>query len=87
MCLALTLGLGGPRNTDCDYSAAYVSLYTDSNLVGHGMTFTIGRGNDIVSVARRALDCGLWKEMNTFMILLLLVGFSFLGLSSDQGRR
>jgi hypothetical protein len=39
------------RNTDCDYSSAYVSLYTDSNLVGHGMTFTIGRGNDIVSFA------------------------------------
>ena len=38
------------RNLDCDYSSAYVSLYTDSNLVGHGMTFTIGRGNDIVSL-------------------------------------
>lgn len=38
-------------NTDCDYSSAYVSLYTDSNLVGHGMTFTIGRGNDIVCQA------------------------------------
>ena len=37
------------RNTDCDYSSAYVSIYTDSELVGHGMTFTIGRGNDIVS--------------------------------------
>lgn len=36
-------------NTDCDYSSAYVSLYTDTGLVGHGMTFTIGRGNDIVS--------------------------------------
>ncbi|KAI0049980.1 enolase C-terminal domain-like protein [Auriscalpium vulgare] len=35
-------------NTDCDYSSAYVSLYTNSDLVGHGMTFTIGRGNDIV---------------------------------------
>ncbi|KDQ58507.1 hypothetical protein JAAARDRAFT_176481 [Jaapia argillacea MUCL 33604] len=35
-------------NTDCDYSSAYVSLYTSSDLVGHGMTFTIGRGNDIV---------------------------------------
>ena len=53
MCHVLTLE---PRNTDCDYSAAYVSLYTDSSLVGHGMTFTIGRGNDIVSVARRT--CG-----------------------------
>src|ERR1700721_1385109 len=36
------------RNPDCDYSSAYVSLMTDSDLVGHGMTFTIGRGNDIV---------------------------------------
>ena len=41
------------RNTDCDYSSAYVSLYTDSDLVGHGMTFTIGRGNDIVSLGDR----------------------------------
>jgi hypothetical protein len=39
----------GNRNTDCDYSSAYISLYTNSDLVGHGMTFTIGRGNDIVS--------------------------------------
>ena len=36
------------RNTDCDYSSAYVALLTDSDLVGYGMTFTIGRGNDIV---------------------------------------
>ncbi|THH16473.1 hypothetical protein EW146_g4170, partial [Bondarzewia mesenterica] len=39
-------------NTDCDYSAAYVSLYTSqSDLVGHGLTFTIGRGTDIVCLA------------------------------------
>jgi L-fuconate dehydratase len=38
-------------NTDCDYSSAYISIYTDSDLVGHGMTFTIGRGNDIVCLA------------------------------------
>jgi hypothetical protein len=37
------------RNTDCDYSSAYVTIYTDSGLIGHGMTFTIGRGTDIVS--------------------------------------
>lgn len=39
------------RNTDCDYSSAYISIFTDgaSPLVGHGMTFTIGRGNEIVS--------------------------------------
>jgi L-fuconate dehydratase len=40
---------GRNRNTDCDYSSAYVTLFTDGDLVGHGMTFTIGRGNDIVS--------------------------------------
>ncbi|PSS36945.1 hypothetical protein PHLCEN_2v1161 [Hermanssonia centrifuga] len=38
-------------NTDCDYSSAYVSLLTSSDLIGHGMTFTIGRGNDIVCAA------------------------------------
>jgi L-fuconate dehydratase len=40
------------RNTDCDYSSAYVTLYTDGELAGHGMTFTIGRGNDIVRALR-----------------------------------
>ncbi|KAG6336382.1 hypothetical protein ID866_2702 [Astraeus odoratus] len=41
------------RNTDCDYSSAYVTIFTDGDkpLVGHGMTFTIGRGNDIVCQA------------------------------------
>lgn len=38
-------------NTDCDYSSAYVTLETDSELRGYGMTFTIGRGNDIVLAA------------------------------------
>ena len=35
---------------DPDYSAAYVVLRTDTGdgLEGHGLTFTIGRGNDIV---------------------------------------
>ncbi|KAJ8586386.1 hypothetical protein M405DRAFT_843900, partial [Rhizopogon salebrosus TDB-379] len=41
------------RNTDCDYSSAYVTLYTDGVLIGHGMTFTIGRGQDIVCHAIR----------------------------------
>lgn len=42
---------GVVRNTECDYSSAYISIFTDgeSPLVGHGMTFTIGRGNEIVS--------------------------------------
>jgi L-fuconate dehydratase len=38
-------------NTDCDYSSAYVTLLTDSELKGYGMTFTIGRGNEIVLAA------------------------------------
>ncbi|KAJ3519566.1 hypothetical protein NM688_g9284 [Phlebia brevispora] len=42
-------------NTDCDYSSAYVTLLTNTSLVGHGMTFTIGRGNDIVCLAIREL--------------------------------
>jgi L-fuconate dehydratase len=46
--LRLTLTMEMYRNTECDYSSAYVTLLTDSDLVGHGMTFTIGRGNDIV---------------------------------------
>ena len=36
------------RNVDCNYSSAYVTLLTNFDLMGHGMTFTIGRGNDIV---------------------------------------
>ncbi|KAI0676580.1 enolase C-terminal domain-like protein [Trametes maxima] len=43
-------------NTDCDYSSAYVKLYTDSDLTGFGMTFTIGRGNDIVCLAIEELS-------------------------------
>lgn len=35
-------------NKDPDYSAAYVELHTDdASLTGVGLTFTIGRGNDI----------------------------------------
>src|SRR5450631_6862 len=41
---------------DPDYSAAYVILETDiQGLEGHGLTFTIGRGNEIVCVAIEAL--------------------------------
>lgn len=42
-------------NPDPDYSAAYVVLSTDGGLEGHGLTFTIGRGNDIVCAAIDAL--------------------------------
>ena len=44
-------------NTAPDYSAAYVVLQTDSprGLEGHGLTFTIGRGNEVCVAAVRAL--------------------------------
>ncbi|KAJ5819012.1 hypothetical protein N7474_004603 [Penicillium riverlandense] len=38
-------------NKGPDYSAAYCILQTDSKHSGHGMTFTIGRGNDLVCSA------------------------------------
>ncbi|WP_127752439.1 L-fuconate dehydratase [Devosia sp. 1566] len=43
-------------NPDPDYSAAYVILETDAQeLAGHGLTFTIGRGNEVVCAAIEAL--------------------------------
>jgi L-fuconate dehydratase len=44
-------------NRDPDYSAAYVVLRTDSpdGLEGHGLTFTIGRGNEVCVAAINAL--------------------------------
>jgi len=44
-------------NRDPDYSAAYVVLETDSvsGLAGHGLTFTIGRGNELCVGAVNAL--------------------------------
>jgi L-fuconate dehydratase len=44
-------------NPDPDYSAAYVTLRTDrpDGLQGHGLTFTIGRGTEVVVAAVRAL--------------------------------
>ena len=42
-------------NPDPDYSAAYVILETDGPHQGHGLTFTIGRGNEIIVTAIRAL--------------------------------
>ncbi len=44
---------------DPDYSAVYIALKTDGppnrSLEGHGLTFTIGRGNEVVAAAARAL--------------------------------
>ncbi len=41
-------------HTDPDYSAAYVILQTDGGPEGHGLTFTIGRGNEVCAAAIEA---------------------------------
>ena len=53
-----TLAGSDAMHTDPDYSAAYVVLTTDARdgLEGHGMTFTLGRGNEVVVAAIRALQ-------------------------------
>jgi L-fuconate dehydratase len=45
-------------NPEPDYSAAYLVLGTDADdgLEGHGFVFTIGRGNDVQTVAISALE-------------------------------
>src|SRR4051794_8922200 len=50
-----TLAGSDAMNEAPDYSAAYVVLATDAGPTGHGMTFTIGRGTEIVVAAIRAL--------------------------------
>ena len=62
-------------NPDPDYSAAYVTLQTsDPGLSGYGLTFTIGRGNELCVAAieslaglvvGRSLD-GIFSEMGQF---------------------
>jgi L-fuconate dehydratase len=53
---SLSLDGSDAMNPDPDYSAAYVVLETDTpGLEGHGLTFTIGRGNDICVAAIEAM--------------------------------
>ncbi len=60
-------------NPDPDYSAAYVILHTDGDHQGHGLTFTIGRGNEICVAAIKALRP-------------LVVGLDLDWLRNDMGR-
>lgn len=50
-----TLAGSDATNPDPDYSAAYVTLYTDGGVSGHGYTFTIGRGNELCVAAIEVL--------------------------------
>ncbi len=65
-------------NKDPDYSAAYCILETDGGLEGHGLTFTLGRGTDLVvsalrylcrHVAGRTLD-SITSDLNGFYLEL-----------------
>ncbi|NBN77571.1 fuconate dehydratase [Microvirga tunisiensis] len=60
-------------NPDPDYSAAYVVLETDGPHEGHGLTFTIGRGNEICVAAIEALRP-------------LVVGLDMDWVAADMGR-
>jgi L-fuconate dehydratase len=53
---SLSLAGSDAVHTDPDYSAAYVVLHTDGAFEGHGMTFTIGQGNDLCCAAIEALS-------------------------------
>src|ERR1700719_4007884 len=52
-----TLAGSDAMHTDPDYSGTYVVLRTDARdgLEGHGLTFTIGRGNEVCVAAALAL--------------------------------
>jgi len=57
---------------DPDYSAAYVILHTNGDYEGHGMTFTIGRGNELCVAAIESLSS-------------LLVGQSLADITANMG--
>lgn len=38
-----------------DYSTSHVQLNTNTDLIGHGISFTIGRGNDLTTAAARQI--------------------------------
>eukprot|EP00106_Octopus_bimaculoides_P012062 XP_014779504.1 PREDICTED: mitochondrial enolase superfamily member 1-like [Octopus bimaculoides] len=43
-------------NKQPDYSCSYIILKTDGEFEGHGFTFTVGRGNEIVCCAVKSLS-------------------------------
>jgi L-fuconate dehydratase len=69
-----TLDGSDAMNPDPDYSAAYVILKTShsNGLEGHGLTFTIGRGNELCVAAIKSLSH-------------LIIGKSLDSFTSDMG--
>lgn len=66
-------------NKDPDYSAAYCVLETDSEFEGHGLTFTLGRGTELVvsalqylaAVARGRTLESITSDLNGFYLELI----------------
>lgn len=62
------------QHTDPDYSCAYVTITTAKGVKGNGLTFTCGRGTEIVVAAVKSLSplvigksvIEIYKEFATF---------------------
>jgi L-fuconate dehydratase len=72
-------------NKDPDYSAAYCILETDGGISGHGLTFTLGRGTDLVVSALKYL-CSHVEGRTLDSITANLNGF-YLELTGDTQYR
>src|ERR1700687_4959296 len=57
---SITLAGSDAVHQDPDYSGAYVFLSTDGPHAGVGMTFTVGRGNDLCCAAEAA---AFWRRV------------------------
>ncbi len=83
---SLDLDGSDAMNKDGDYSSAYVVLTTDDPLLcGFGLSFTIGRGTELVVAAARqqaALLVGLDVE-----VMLADMGAVYRGLTADSQLR
>ena len=59
-------------NPDPAYSAAYVTLKTNSSHCGNGLTFTIGRGNELCVAAVHAMKYMLINRLSAQGLNLLV---------------
>ncbi|HEY0869364.1 MAG TPA: enolase C-terminal domain-like protein [Acidothermaceae bacterium] len=83
---SLELDGSDAMHTDADYSAAYVVLRTnDPELSGFGLTFTIGRGNEVcVAVARQLAVVLIGMDVD---VMLTDMGAVYRALTADSQLR
>lgn len=54
-----------PTHPDAEHSVAYVAIWTDTGLAGHGLAFTIGRDNPAcVALARRVATALMGRDVD-----------------------